>query len=199
MNRILSTLPAALTLLALCAPTARAQADDPKKLKETITALQKEVAQLKLKVATLELEKQGAKVAVEKPKDGAETTTVNLLKTWSGDKEGLQLLKSFPNVQVIYIDNGQVTDATLAQLKELPTLSSLTVLSPQITDAALEHIKALPNLNMLFLTGTKVGDGGLKKLKDLKNLKVLALSKTQVTDAGLDTLKEMKNLKSIYL
>src|SRR5581483_10419306 len=107
---------------------------------------------LKLKLATVELEKQGGSAAIEKPKDGGETTTVYLLKTWTGDKDVVQLLKSFPNVQMIYIDNGQVSDATLAPFKELPSVSSLTVMSPQLTDAALDHVKALPNLTMLFLT-----------------------------------------------
>ncbi len=88
--------------------------NDPAKLKEQITALQKEVAMLKLKVATLELEKLGAMVTVDKAKDGKETATVNILKKWSGDKDALQLLKNVPNLQVVYIDNGQVNDAAVS-------------------------------------------------------------------------------------
>ena len=94
--------------------------NDPGKLKEQIAALQKELAGLKLKVATLELEKLGAMVTVEKAKDGKELATVNILKKWSGDKDALQLLKNVPNLQVVYIDNGQVNDAAVAPLKELP-------------------------------------------------------------------------------
>ena len=92
---------------------AAAPADDPAKLKAQVAALEKEVAALKLKVATLELEKLGAMVSVDKAKDGKETATVNILKKWSGDKDAFQLLKNVPNLQVVYIDNGQVNDAAV--------------------------------------------------------------------------------------
>jgi len=58
-------------------------ADDPGKLKAQLTALQQQAAQLKLKVATLELEKLGASVNVDKGKDGKEIATVNILGQWS--------------------------------------------------------------------------------------------------------------------
>ena len=189
---------AAFVIALAAIPAAKAQdpKDDPAKLKATIAAFQKEVADLKLKIASMDLEKLGARVSTEKPKEGGEVTTVNILKVWSGDKDTLARLKDLPNVQSVYVDNGQFNDASVAALKDLPALNSLTLMSPQVTDAALESLKGMSNLNMLFLTNTKVGDAGLAHLKDLKNLKVLALSRTQVTDKGLDALKEMKGLKS---
>ena len=99
--------------------------DDPGKLKAQLTVLQQEVAQLKLKVATLELEKLGASVNVDKGKDGKEIATVNILKKWAGDKDAMQLLKNVPNLQVVYIDSNQVNDAALAPLKDLAGLSAL--------------------------------------------------------------------------
>ena len=105
-------------------PAAQPNPNDPAKLKEQIAALQKEVAGLKLKVVTLELEKLGAMVSVDKAKDGKETATVNILKKWSGDKDALQLLKNVPNLQVVYIDNGQVNDAAVAPLRELSSLNA---------------------------------------------------------------------------
>ena len=59
-------------------------------------------------------------VTIDKAKDGKETATVNILKKWSGDKDALQLLKNVPNLQVVYIDNGQVNDAAVAPLKICP-------------------------------------------------------------------------------
>ncbi len=178
---------------------AQTPAADPVKLKAQVTALQQEVAQLKLKVVTLELEKLGASVNFDKGKDGKEITTVNILKKWTGDKDAMQLLKNVPNLQVVYIDSNQVTDAALAPLKNLADLSALTIMSPQVTDAALENLKNLSGLTMLFLTSSKVSDKGLVQLKGLKNLQVLALSRTDITNAGLDALKDIKSLKSIYL
>ena len=106
--------------------------NDPAKLKEQITTLQKEVAALKLKVATLELEKLGAMVSIDKAKDGKETATVNILKKWSGDKDAMQLLKNVPNLQVVYIDNGQVNDAAIAPLKESVRLECAHVDEPSV-------------------------------------------------------------------
>jgi Leucine-rich repeat (LRR) protein len=174
-------------------------AGDPAKLKEQITQLQKEVASLKLKVATLELEKLGAMVTIDKVKDGKEIATVNVLKKWSGDKDAFQLLKNLPNLEVVYIDNGQVSDAALGPLRDLMGLNALTLMSPQVTDTGLENVKGLTNLTMLFLTSSKVGDKGLANLSGLKNLQVLALSRTGITDAGLDALKNLKSLKSVYV
>ena len=82
------------------------------------------MATLKLKVATLELEKLGASVSVDKGKDGKEIATVNILKKWAGDKDAMQLLKNVPNLQVVYIDSSQVNDAALAPLKDLGGLSA---------------------------------------------------------------------------
>src|SRR4051794_32442087 len=93
--------------------------DDPAKLKAQVAALQQEVAQLKLKVVSLEIEKLGGSVTVDKGKDGKEIATVNILKKWGGDKDAMQMLKNVPNLQVVYIDNGQVNDAAIAPLKEL--------------------------------------------------------------------------------
>ena len=173
--------------------------DDPAALKATIAALQKEVADLKLKLSLGELEKVGAKVSTEKPKEGPEFTTVNILRGWLGDKESLDKLKELPNVQTVYVDSEQFNDEAVAALKDVPSLTSLTLMSSQVTDASLESVKAMPNLNMLFLTGSKITDPGLAQLKDLGNLKVLSLSKTDVTDAGLENLKECKALKSLYV
>jgi hypothetical protein len=184
---------------ALPTPQPQSNLDDPVKLKAQITVLQNEVAALKLKIATMELEKLGALVTIDKTKDGKETATVNILKKWSGDKDALQLLKNVPNLQVVYIDNGQVNDAAVGPLKDLTALSALTLMSPQVTDTGLENLKGLTNLTMLFLTSSKVGDKGLPTLKGLKNLQVLALSRTNVTDAGLDALKDLKSLRSVYL
>ena len=52
--------------------------------------LEQEVAQLKLKVASLELEKLGATVNIDKGKDGKDIATVNILKKWSGGKNALR-------------------------------------------------------------------------------------------------------------
>lgn len=181
------------------APKEEVPADDPAKLKEQIAALQKEVNELKQKLVSADLEKLGASMTVDKAKDGAEIATVNVLKTWSGDQNGLEILKTVPNLQVVYIDNEKVADAALAPLKELPGLTALTLMSPAITDAGLDNVQGLTGLTMLFLTNSKITDAGLEKLKGLSNLQVLSLSRTEVTDAGLEALKDLKNLKSVYL
>ena len=55
----------------------------------------------------------------------------------------------------------------------------------QVTDAGLEHLRGLSQLQELFLANTKVTDTGLENLKGLSHLQWLWLDETQVTDAGL--------------
>ena len=153
------------------------------------------MARFKLKVATLELEKLGASVNVDKGKDGKEIATVNILKKWTGDKDAMQLLKNVPNLQVVHIDSNQVNDTALAPLKELAGFSADDHEPPGHRRRAQEP-EELERTHHVVPTGSKVGDKGLVQCK---NLQVPALSRTEVTDAGLDALKDLKSLKSIYL
>ena len=173
--------------------------DDPEALKAKVAEQAERIAELELKVATMELEKVGAYIAVEGPEDGPKTTRLTLPKLWSGDPEALDALKALPELTVVYIDNESFDDQAAEKLKEFPSISSLTIMSPALTGAALEHFKALPGLSMLFLTDTEVGDDALAQLKELPALKELSLSRTAVTDAGLPALAELPELKTLYL
>ena len=104
------------TIDSLNKQVAELKKDDPAKLKASIAVLQGEATKSKLKVSTLELEKLGARVSIDKPKEGPEITTVNILRVWSGDKDGLARLKELPNVQVVYVDNSTFNDASVRGL-----------------------------------------------------------------------------------
>jgi hypothetical protein len=173
--------------------------DDPVKLKAQIAELQAKVVELELKVTSNDLEKLGAIIDIETPKEGPRTSRVTLPKTWRGDATAIERFKALPELRVIYIDCPAINNEAISKLKELKTLNAITIMSPAVTDASLEHLKDLPVLDTLFLTGSKIGDAGLVHLKDVGTLKEISLSKTDVTDAGLATLGEFGGLKTIYL
>ena len=111
----------------------------------------------------------------------------------------MQLLKNVPNLQVVYIDNGQVNDAAVAPLKDLPGLSALTIMSPQVTDAGAREPQgperpddAVPDQ----LEGRRQGPAQPQGPQEPPGP---GPQPTQVTDAGLDALKDIKSLKSVYL
>jgi len=77
----------------------------------------------------------------------------------------------------------------LKELKEIKTLQVLQLDNTQVTDAALKDVKGLNSLTILYLQNIPVTDAGLKELKELESLRHLYLSGTQVTPAGIQELK----------
>ena len=95
------------------------------------------------------------------------TLLVGLLVT-----TGLEHLKGL-NIEVLCLEDTQVTDAGLKHLKRLPKLSWLELGNTKVTDAGLEHLRSLTGLERLHLDGTQVTDAGVNELKRaLPNLEV---------------------------
>jgi Leucine-rich repeat (LRR) protein len=94
------------------------------------------------------------------------------------------------DVQVIYLEGGQVTDAALAHLNRLTGLQELYLDGSQITDAGLADLQGLIGLRWLWLNRTQITDDGLVHLQALTGLQELWLLRTQVTDAGPAQLRQ---------
>jgi len=75
-------------------------------------------------------------------------------------------LKGLIDLQELYLDDAQVTDAGLVHLKGLANLEELRLDDTNVTDAGLEHLEGLTSLKGLYLYETKVTDDGVKKLQD---------------------------------
>lgn len=102
-------------------------------------------------------------------------------------------------VAVVNFATTQAADADLELVKGFPGLRKLTLNNTKVTDAGLDHLKGLEALEKLYLVDTAITDAGLDRLKDMEGLRILSLVGTQVTDAGLDHLKDMEGLQEVYL
>ncbi len=102
----------------------------------------------------------------------------------------------------VSLSRTEVTDVALEQLEDMlhdiPQLEELFLDDTQITDAGLKHLKGLSALRRLQLDGTQVRDAGLEHLKGLARLQHLTLHKTQVTDAGVQKLQQALPHCAIY-
>lgn len=101
----------------------------------------------------------------------------------------MELLRGLDQLQVLDVENSEVSDKGLRHLAELTELRSLDLHGTQITDEGLTHLSKLKNLQVLNLAGTQVSDDGVEYLKNLSHLESLTLLDTNVTNHGIDDLR----------
>ncbi len=88
----------------------------------------------------------------------------------------------------------EIDEDVLAELSGLTELQLLIVNERNLTDRGLAHLSTLTGLRILSLTGTGITDEGLWHLEGLDRIEELNLAQTAVTDAGLGALGRMENL-----
>jgi hypothetical protein len=95
---------------------------------------------------------------------------------------------------------GQVTDATLAEIASVGALRSLDLSgSRALTDDGLTHLSRLPELEHLNLGGTTISGAGLRVLRTLPALRSLSLAWTGVSDDSLKALAACERLERVDL
>jgi hypothetical protein len=104
-----------------------------------------------------------------------------------------------PVILVDFIGNKKLKDDDLQCLRSFPELEHLYLGGTGIGDAGLKHIAGLKHLKRLGLIGTKFTDAGLKELEGLQELNDVLVGNTAITDAGLASLGKLKNLESLLL
>lgn len=109
------------------------------------------------------------------------------------------LLKQFPNLRSLSLQELSITDQGLIELGKLTALTKLNLFGTSISDAGMTHVGKLTELRTLQLGDTRITDAGLKELSGLTELRTLVLWKTQITDHGLKQIGEFKELKTLYL
>lgn len=118
--------------------------------------------------------------------------SANFINATSMGKEVQDLIKSIKKqLTWLKLENGKVTDQTLATIKDCKNLTRLSLNYTAITDAGLAQLKDLDQLQSLSLVGTKVTLSGINQLKKLKNLKFLYLYQTNVNKADLLKIKQL--------
>lgn len=125
----------------------------------------------------------------EKMVDGERHLT---LTGW--DRKDYALLGSKRDAAVLQMANGDVTDATLANLKGMDNLKELDLNRTQITDVGLEIIRDLPALKTLRIAHTKVTDTGFKN--SLAPKESLMQLDVQGTAISRETIQAWKSAKS---
>ena len=88
------------------------------------------------------------------------------------------------DLQVLELDNCEITDVEICQLPPLGALRKLNLWNTCVSDAGVAHLVNLPNLEWLDLEGTEITDEGLFTLARLPKLSSLRVSMTAVTAAG---------------
>ncbi len=136
--------------------------------------------------------------------------------------KALELMRDFPNIQLLYIagidaddrvmadivrhkameyldlSKSRITDVGLSRLAEMPNLKSIT-LPPAMTDAGLAHVAKLPQLGLIWGSGGSITDDGAKQLAGLTGMYYLCLRDTAISDEGVRHLAGMKSLSWLDL
>jgi len=97
----------------------------------------------------------------ERVVDGQRAVT---LTGW--DRDDYSILAGMPDVAILEMGNGDVTDETLRLLVDLPNLRELSLNDSAVTDAGLATLARLPALETLRLARTRVTPEGLRRFLD---------------------------------
>jgi len=106
-----------------------------------------------------------------------------------GDEE-LEHIEALVSLNVLDLNDAQITDAGLENLKGMKVLRLLWLRDTQITDCGLEQLKGLTELRRLHLWGTEVSDEGMEHLKGMTRLEWLELYDTHVTWRGVREIRQ---------
>lgn len=101
------------------------------------------------------------------------------------DDDVLELLKLFPKLEVLHLQDLPVTDNHLVAIGRLKSLHELSLDGTRITDAGLKSLRTLTDLEKLSISRTEVTNAGLIHLAPLRKLKDLTYFETAVTDEGV--------------
>ncbi|MBP7796985.1 MAG: hypothetical protein KA059_09455 [Elusimicrobiales bacterium] len=111
---------------------------------------------------------------------GKETTSTDLI-----------YVQFFPEVETIHLSGAaKINDKDLKLIFNLPKLEILNLDNTNITGEGFKYLKNLPSLQEIDLTFTRVTDANLQELKKFKTLKNIWLYKSKVTQKGVDMLQK---------
>ena len=89
----------------------------------------------------------------------------------------------------LYLGESKLTDVTFVGLKKLVNLKKLDVMDAAITDKSAAVLTNMKKLEELNLSGTKIGDPGVVELQALTKLKLLRLNRTNATRKSIDVIE----------
>ncbi len=107
------------------------------------------------------------------------------------DQKDYQALKTRHDAVVLQMANADVTDQTLEVLRDFPNLRELDLNDTGVTDAGLPILAALPKLQILRLARTKITDAGFQQ--HLTGKETLTQLDLRGTEVPAKSLRDWKN------
>jgi len=110
------------------------------------------------------------------------------------------IIESFPNVKMLKVSSGKITDAGMTSVGKLTHLQELWLTSVPVTDSGLAPLTGLAERQKIILQGIPISDQGLAHLKNMKTLKLLHLGGCGgIADQSIEHLQSLKSLESLHL
>jgi hypothetical protein len=113
--------------------------------------------------------------------------------------ESMATLAGLPNLQHLRLRLSPITDEGLAAISKCQSLGHLNLPHAECTAAGVAHLQNLPRLRQLRLGSARLGDDVTDQIAKIKGLRGIHLIGVPVTDQGLERLATMPHLESLYL
>lgn len=149
-----------------------------------------------------------ARTAAEVPNEPIRVTQATFQRSDESpfDQSDVDMLKSFPNLQIISLGGGGWSGDELGALTGNSKLESITVIGDTAypVDAlppcrAFAHLPKFVNLRALYLINLAVSDANLESLRAFQKLENLHVTADDLSSRGIQSLKELSNLRSLSL
>ncbi|MBT4864400.1 MAG: DUF1080 domain-containing protein, partial [Planctomycetaceae bacterium] len=152
--------------------------------------------------AAITVEVQGKQSVVKSgeqlPADAFTVVWIDLYGRQNLTEVDLANVARFPSLNILYLDDAQLTDKMLRHIGGLRTLARLRLSGCDIGGKELgELLKGLTKLSWLALDGTQVSDADLQHLSGMQSLVTLNLLNTNVTGSNLEVLAGIKSLRTL--
>ncbi len=113
--------------------------------------------------------------------------------------EGMTHLAELPYIELLHLNNSNISDPSLQYLRELSRMTNLVLAENDITDAGLSNLKDLRQLETLGLSGNRIEGEGLQFLGGMRHLKNLFLYENPLSDVALSHIANIPNLEMLGL
>ena len=100
-----------------------------------------------------------------RPANPAEVLGLDLASNTGVTDASLKEVKSFRNLQYLFLSGTPITDGGVKELRDFGQLSTLDLSSTAVTDLGLKELGVCKRLEAVYLRGTRVTDAGVKELE----------------------------------
>jgi hypothetical protein len=98
-------------------------------------------------------------------------------------------LVQLAGIEIVGLENSQVSDLSLESLSKLESLQVLDIDGTVVTDRGISQFRVHPNLQILWAEQCEISDKCVPALLTCKKLAYVSLMDTLLTDSGFDQLE----------